>query len=180
MSFTIQPFLVFLGSTSSFILRRACLILCAVPPLMPPCGFSVGCEVSASFLVVQSPSFPLLPLTKDVFITCSALLPTKVPLFECGWLRRHQRRNSFVSPETYDWLYQRMRNPLCDSTFYLNITLLDKSPFLQSDPTKNSFTDFFFLTSLAKLIRQCYLFSVNESIHSGYFLYFNVIHLPRD
>ncbi len=39
MSFTMEPFLVFLGSVPSLILRRVCLILSTVPPLMSPCGF---------------------------------------------------------------------------------------------------------------------------------------------
>lgn len=38
MSFTMPPFLVFLGSVASFILIRARLISNTVPPLMSACG----------------------------------------------------------------------------------------------------------------------------------------------
>lgn len=137
---------------------------------MSPCGSLYAVKCKLPFLVAQSPSFPSLSLTKDVFITCCALLPTKVPPFEHGWQRRRQRRNSIASLETHYRLYQRMRKPLCVSTFYLNITLLDNSPFLRSDPPKNSFwlhkIFLFFLTSLTKLISDIF-FSVkrNQFIH---------------
>lgn len=110
-SFMMQPFLVFLGSTPTFILGHVCLILNTVPP---QCLLVVLWMLwSVSFIPCgASPSFPSLPLTKDVFITCCALLPTKVPSFEHGWQSRRQRRNSFASPETNYWFYQRIKKPL--------------------------------------------------------------------
>lgn len=168
MSFTMQPFLVFLGSFPSFILRRACLILNTVPPLMSPCGslYAVKCRLHSSWRSLpHSLRSPSLRMSSSLAALCSP--PRSLLLSVVDW--GGDRGETALAPQrhmadcTKGW-----ENLFSLSTFYLNITLLDKSSFLQVIPLKivSGFTEFFW-ASLTKLIRQCYLFSLwmNRFIH---------------
>ncbi len=73
-SFTMQPFLVFLGSVLSFILRRACLILNTVPPLMSPSGslYAVKCRLHSLWRSLpHSLHSPSLRMSSSLAALCS-------------------------------------------------------------------------------------------------------------
>lgn len=144
MSFMMQPFIVSLGSIHSFILRLACLILNTVPPLMSPCGSQNAVKCRFHFLWHSLPHFlqsPSLRMSSSLAALCSS--PRSL-LFSVGdW---EGDRGETASPP---WRHatdctEGWENLFVSLTFYLNITLLDKSPFLRSDPTKivSSFTGF--------------------------------------
>lgn len=74
MSFTMQPFLVFLGSVPSFILRRACLISNAVPPLMSPCVslYAVKCMLHSLWCSLPHSLYsPSLRMSSSLAALCS-------------------------------------------------------------------------------------------------------------
>lgn len=74
MSFTMQPFLFFLRSFPFFILRRACLILNTVPPLMSPRGslYAVKCRLHLLWCSLpHSLHSPTLRMSSSLAVLCS-------------------------------------------------------------------------------------------------------------
>lgn len=86
MSFTMQPFLVFTGNVPSFILRRACLILNTVPPLMSPCGSlrAVKCKPRSLWRTLpHSLHSPSLRMSSSLAALCSP--PRSLLLSAVDW-----------------------------------------------------------------------------------------------